>query len=226
MKKTVKRTGHGDHRTWDGQAATALTHSFRDAAPQKQHERIRCTSCGCWAKRGKACYHCGTVAKSGLTNSHNVKGTGSPIKDAIRREKMQQRGRGVAGGGSSSARGSAAGAGAASGRKSPKPISWSADIVASAEAYHAAAGDDDSGHEVLQAQAAAKRSLAAEKRVQAEKTAAVAEAARARAQEQRDEADALVAEAASLAETAEEKKGAWVTVLVEMMGLAPEKAAL
>jgi hypothetical protein len=39
---------------------TAFNHSFRDTVgydPSKQ-VRVKCWFCGCWAKKGKLCYHC------------------------------------------------------------------------------------------------------------------------------------------------------------------------
>lgn len=39
-------------------------HKFRDEAPNKPPLKIKCSSCGCWAKRGGSCYHCGTRATS------------------------------------------------------------------------------------------------------------------------------------------------------------------
>lgn len=35
-------------------------HKFRDESPKKISTKIRCISCGCWAARGKHCYHCKT----------------------------------------------------------------------------------------------------------------------------------------------------------------------
>jgi hypothetical protein len=39
---------------------TAFNHAFRDESPYEpaKQTKIKCTFCGCWARKGFPCYHC------------------------------------------------------------------------------------------------------------------------------------------------------------------------
>eukprot|EP00756_Hemistasia_phaeocysticola_P001464 Hpha_TRINITY_DN11030_c0_g2::TRINITY_DN11030_c0_g2_i1::g.93086::m.93086 len=44
-------------------ATAARAHSFRGEAPlPREASKVKCTSCGCWAQRGAACYQCNASA--------------------------------------------------------------------------------------------------------------------------------------------------------------------
>merc|ERR1719502_124031 len=51
---------HNSHNS-----ALAINHVFREESSKKPQEKIKCTSCGCWAKRGGTCYFCKQPANIG-----------------------------------------------------------------------------------------------------------------------------------------------------------------
>jgi len=57
-------------KTWRSRhRAGCIESSFRDEAPKEPQVKIKCTSCGCWCRRGGQCYHCGARGPSAPPHS-------------------------------------------------------------------------------------------------------------------------------------------------------------
>jgi len=59
-------------RLSNSQSASAITHVFRDESAKGPQTKVKCTSCGCWAKRGGTCYFCKRPVANGPPSAQSA----------------------------------------------------------------------------------------------------------------------------------------------------------
>jgi hypothetical protein len=49
--------------------SSAVSHKFRDESAKAPQSKVKCQSCGCWAKRGGNCYFCKAPTPSSVPSA-------------------------------------------------------------------------------------------------------------------------------------------------------------